>query len=187
MGAATCGKTTAPQASLKIPAILAFLAILAISVFHVDQEESAGGRGGCGGGSVTQFENAANVGHGEAAFADQQKGPDQVAHHVMEKSAAAHGVDQLIVLTLPCGLEYGADIVDFKSDFAALRIDGGEAGEVMLAFHQRPGFNHARFVERVRMVINIARLEWRTNCSTTDVVAIRFGDGGSAGVKFQGH
>src|SRR5260221_13007100 len=37
------------------------------------------------------------------------------------------------------------------------------------------------------MVVDIARVEWRTNCSTIDVVAIGFGGGGSTGMKFQGH
>ena len=71
--------------------------------------------------------------------------------------------------------------------FAALRVDGGEAGEVMLAFHQRRGRDHARFIERIRMVIDVARQEWRTNCSTIDVVAIGFGDGRPSGVKIRRH
>src|ERR1051326_6750601 len=80
-------------------------------------------------------------------------------------------------LALPLGMKDGADVVSFLSFFAALRIHGGEAGEVMLAFHQGGGLDHARFIERIRMVVNIARLEWRANCSSIDVVAVGFGDG----------
>ena len=74
-----------------------------------------------------------------------------------------------------------------KSFFAFFRIDGGEAGEVMLAFHQRGGLDHARFRERIRMVVNIARLEWRANCSSIDVVAVSFGDSRAARMKFGRH
>jgi hypothetical protein len=33
-----------------------------VSIFHVDQKQSAGGGCGCGGGAVTQFKNASNIG-----------------------------------------------------------------------------------------------------------------------------
>jgi len=167
------------------------LAILAISILDVHQKQSAGGGGGCGGGAVTQFEDAAHVGHGEAAFADHQKCSDQVAHHVMEKSVAADGVDQFVGVALPVGLEDGADVAGFEwffaAIFAALGVDGGEAGEVVFAFHQRGGLDHARFVERVRMVVDVSSLEWRANCSTIDVVAVSFGDSRAARVEFGRH
>lgn len=81
----------------------------------------------------------------------------------------------------------GADVIDFLSFFAALRINGGEAGEVMFAFHECGGLDHARFRERIRMVINIARLEWRANCSSIDVVAVGFGDSRTSCMKFRRH
>jgi len=158
-----------------------------VSIFDADEKESAGGGGGFGGGAVTQLKDAAHVWHGEAAFADQEKSSNQIADHVMQKSVAAHGVNQFVGLALPLRLKDGADVVDFQSVFAALRIDSGKAGEVMLTFHQSRGLSHARFRERVRMVVNIARLEWRANCSTIDVVAVGFSGGGAARVEFGGH
>ena len=160
-----------------------------VSIFHTDQKESAGWGRGCGGGAITQFKNASDVCDGETAFADHEKCSDEIANHVVKESIAAHGVDQLVAVALPLGEKDGADVVGFKSGicrkglligckslFAFFRIDGGKAGEVMLAFHNRGGLDHVRFRERIRMVVNIARLEWRANCSSIDVVAVGFGD-----------
>lgn len=72
-----------------------------VSIFDTHQKESAGGGGGCGGGSVAQVKNAPDIGDSEAAFSDHKECPDKVAHHVVEKSVAAHSVDQFIAATLP--------------------------------------------------------------------------------------
>jgi hypothetical protein len=37
------------------------------------------------------------------------------------------------------------------------------------------------------MVVNIARLEWRANCSSIDVVAVSFGDSRAARMEFRRH
>jgi hypothetical protein len=156
-------------------------------VFHADQKEPVGGCGGSGGGAVTQFEDAANVGHGEAAFADHQKCSRKVADHVMEKSVAADSVDQFFVLALPAGLKDRSHIVYLKTFFAALRIYGGEAGEIMLACHDCGGFHHARFVERIGMVVNIACQKRRTGIAAINAVSICLGDGRVAGMEFRRH
>ena len=78
-------------------------------------------------------------------------------------------------------------LIGCKSFFAFFRIDGGEAGEVMLAFNERGGLDHARFIERIRMVVNIARLEWRANCSSIDVVAVSFGDSRASRMEIRRH
>lgn len=171
-----------------------------VSVFDADEKKSAGGSCSCGGGAVTQFKNAPHIGHCKAAFADHEKCSDEVANHVVEKSIAADGVDQFVGVALPLGEKDGADIVGFKSGFcrkrlligykrffAFFRVDSGEAGEVMLAYDEGGGLDHAGFVERIRMVVNIARLEWRANCSTIDVVSVSFGDGRAARVEFRRH
>src|SRR6478735_10861772 len=85
------------------------------SILHADQKQPAGGGGGCGGGAVTQFKNALDICDREAAFADHEKCPDKVAHHVVEKSVAAHGVDEFVGLALPLGVKDGADVVEFQS------------------------------------------------------------------------
>src|SRR5690348_15366589 len=103
-----------------------YLMTRSVSILHAHQKKSAGGGGGRGGGAVTQFEDAAHVGHGEAAFADHEKCSDKVAHHVVKKSVAAHGIDEFVALALPLGLKDGAHVVDFQRIFAALRIDGGK-------------------------------------------------------------
>jgi hypothetical protein len=169
--------------------------VLGFSVFDAHQKQAAGGGGGCGGGAVTQFKNASDVGDGEAAFADHEKCSDKVADHVVEKSVAADGVDQFVGVALPLGEKDGADVVDLKrfitaifaAVFVSFRVDGGKAGEVMLAHDEGGGLDHERFVERIRMVVNIARLEWRANCSSIDVVAVSFGDGGASRMEFRRH
>ena len=171
-----------------------------VSIFHADQKESAGWGRGCGGGAITQFKNASNICDGETAFADHEKCSDEIANHVVKESIAAHGVDQLVAVALPLGEKDSADVVGFKggicrgrlligckSFFAFFWIDGGEAGEVMLAFDKGGGLDHAGFVERIRMVVNIARLEWRANCSSIDVVAVSFGDSRAARMEFRRH
>jgi hypothetical protein len=82
---------------------------------------------------------------------------------------------------------YRSLFVGCKNFFAFFRIDGGEAGEVMLAFDEGSGLDHARFIERIRMVVNIARLEWRANCSSIDVVAVSFGDSRAARMEIRRH
>ena len=119
---------------------------------------------------------------------------------MVKKSVAAHGVDQFVAVALPLGEKNGSDVVGFeigicrkplligcKSFSALFRIDGGEAGEVMFAFNERGGLDHAGFRERVRMVVNIARLEWRANCSSVDVVAVSFGDSRASRMEFRRH
>ena len=202
-----------------------------ISIFHADQKKSAGGSSGCGGGAVTQLENALDVCDGEAAFADHKKCPDEIAHHVVEKAIAADGVDEFVAVALPLGEKDSADVAGFKSAivrhrfvrarfmllrsrsvrvmsgiigfkicfcceglfivsknfFALFRVDGGEAGEVMLAYDDGGGLDHAGFRERIRMVVNIARLEWRANCSSIDVVAVSFGDSRASRMEVRRH
>src|SRR5882757_2395198 len=88
-----------------------------VSIFHAHQEQSAGRRGGCGGRTVMQFKNASDICDREAAFADHEKCPDEVAHHVVKESVAADGVNQFVGLALPLGVKDGADVVEFKSGF----------------------------------------------------------------------
>jgi hypothetical protein len=174
--------------------------VLGFSILNTHQKQPAGGSGGCRGGAVTQFKNASDICHGKAAFADHEKCSDQVAHHVVEKSIAANGIDKFIGVALPLGMKDGSNVVGFKSSicrkvyligcknfFAFFWVDGGEAGEVMLTLDESGGLDHARFVEWVRMVVNVARLEWRANCSSIDVVAVSFGDNRAARMEFRRH
>src|SRR6185437_2382020 len=82
---------------------------------------------------------------------------------------------------------HSALFIDCKSLLALFRIDGGKAGEVMLALDEGSGLDHARFVERIRMVVNVARLEWRANCSSIDVVAVSFGDSRTSRMEIGRH
>src|SRR6267142_246565 len=86
-----------------------------VSVFDTHEEQSAGGGSGCGGRAVTQFENASDICDREAAFADHEKCPDEVAHHVVKESVAADGVNQFVGLALPLGVKDSADVVEFKA------------------------------------------------------------------------
>jgi len=119
---------------------------------------------------------------------------------VVEKSIATNCVDQFVAVAVPLGEKDGSDVVGLKSGicrkifligcksfFAFFRVDSGEAGEVMLALDESGGLDHAGFVERVRMMVNIARLEWRANCSSIDVVAVSFGDSRAARMEFRRH
>jgi len=211
-----CHKNRSKEAVPKeSPFIVAHAIRPHLFIFHAHEKKPAGGGRGCGGGAVTQFKNASDILDGKAAFTDHKKCSHEIAHHVVEKSVAAHGVDQFVGVALQLGEIDVADIIDFKSRFvrprfvrlmlravcfksgvvgfkagicreglligcksffAFFRIDSGEAGEVMLAFYDGGGLDHAGFRERVRMVVNIARLEWRANCSSIDVVAVSFGD-----------
>ncbi len=169
-------------------------------VLDTHEKQTAGRGGGCGGGAVTQFKNASDIGDREAALADHKKCPDKIAHHVVEKSVAAHGVDEFVGVALPQGekdgfkpcfcrtaLLIGSDLIVCERFFAFFRIDSGEAGEVMLAYDEGGGLDHVRFRERIRVVVNIARLEWRANCSSTDVVAVSFGDSRASRMEFWRH
>ena len=84
-------------------------------------------------------------------------------------------------------IHYRKSLVRLQEFLWFFRIDGGEAGEVMLAHDEGGGLDHERFVERIRMVINIARLEWRANCSSIDVVAVSFGDSRASRMEFRRH
>ena len=102
---------------------------------------------------------------------------------MVEKSIAADGVNEFVGLAMPGGEKNGADVVGLKTFFAAFRVDGGEAGEIMLALDEGGGGDHLRFVEWIGVMIDITGLEWRTNCSTKDVVAVSLGDGRVSGME----
>ena len=80
-----------------------------------NEEESAGRRGGSRGGAVAGVQDVADVVGADVAAACFEKCADKVANHVVQKSRAAHAIDEQIARraseeVLPGGFEEGADV-----------------------------------------------------------------------------
>ena len=60
------------------------------------------GRSRCrGNGAVTSSENFLYVDLGRTALTHHEKGPYQIAHHVVQKAAASHFINKLSAITFP--------------------------------------------------------------------------------------
>src|SRR5262249_42329537 len=105
----------------------------------------------------------------------------------MEEAVAADAVEQLISLSRELGAIDGAHVVYFLTVPAALRVDGGKRGEVMLALHGSCRSSHAFLIQGIRMVVNVAGQKGRTDFAAKDSIVIALGPGGFAGMKFRRH
>src|SRR6266542_1037371 len=150
-----------------------------------------------------------------AALPYQQKGPDKVAHHVMQEAVAADDVDELLAPALEARLMNHANVRDvlrvgdragcrvnsptqanrglewatriFLSTLgtacAAVGVDCRKGGEVVLTKDQRSGLLHGGFIQRIRMVRDVARKEGRNDVAPPDAVLIALAARRVAGVE----
>src|ERR1019366_6992936 len=72
-----------------------------IGIFDRDEEEAGGGRSGTGRGAVAGGEQGGDGVGQEAVRAGLDKGSDQVAHHVVEKSVGGDAVEEEVVRGAP--------------------------------------------------------------------------------------
>src|SRR5579883_154374 len=121
-------------------------------VLDANQKKSSGGRRWAGrnhrAGSEAGFEARAI----QISFAGFQQHAHNVPHHVLQEAAAPNAVDQLLARSLEARRK---DAADFGSTQLICIVGGGERGEIMFAFDQRGQLGHARFVQRIRMVMNV--------------------------------
>src|ERR1043166_7515647 len=80
------------------------------SVIHSYQPQSAGGGGVSGGGAVFERENALYVFHEQGAFAYKQERTHKIPDHMMQKSVALHGVNELFAFTSEVGARDAAHV-----------------------------------------------------------------------------
>ena len=171
-----------------------------MSVLDLDEVEAFGVCGGSCGATVTRGEDGGDIEGRDASLAYQKKGSDQVANHVVEESAAANDIDELIAVALKAGFINAADVGGlrlvmvgnlggdgFDEAKSAVRINGGERREIVLPGNERSGLLHGNFIERIRMVSDVAGKEWRNYVSTPDSIVVGFGAGGVAGVEVVRH
>src|ERR1041385_484491 len=170
-----------------ILAILAFLAIAMSFILHVHQRQPTRRRGCRSGRPVTQLQYAAHIFNPQAAFAHPPKCSHQVSHHVMEKTIPAHGVLQLIASPLPLRAEDGAHVVGLFVVAMTFGIDRRERRKVMLAFYHPRRLDHARLIQRVRMMIDITGKKRRANFAAKDPVLIGLCHGRLARVELRRH
>ena len=105
----------------------------ALLILDAYQKETAGGSGRAGCGAIAGSEDGRNILRLQRSFADQNKSSHQIAHHVMEETTAADGVDKFIILAFKARRENRAHVRDFIVLLTTLRIDGCKGGEVVLA------------------------------------------------------
>ena len=70
-------------------------------VIHADQEQSSCRRGGACSRARERFQNRRNLCLRQVSPSHFEKGPNQVSHHVMEETIAAHAIN----VTLRCRSE----------------------------------------------------------------------------------
>ena len=73
------------------------IAIKLRRVLDAGQEETSSRRRGTGLGSRSRGQDLRNCIRGEISPAYIEEGSHQIAHHVMEKSAAAHAINEQII------------------------------------------------------------------------------------------
>src|SRR6266496_873569 len=184
------------------------------SVFDCNQVEALRRSGRTGSATVACGENGCDLRRRNAALPYQQKGPDKVAHHVVQEAVAADDVDELLAPALEArlmdhanvggvlgfgplrrsklknptsarrrwgprqaccwfaGVEkwgtnillqtndalgtYGALALYLGTACAAVGVDRGKGGEVVLTNDERGGLLHGGFIQRIRMVRDVA-------------------------------
>src|SRR5690349_16097863 len=62
-------------------------------------------------------------------------------------------------------------------------IAGGEGFEIVFPFKDTGGFDHTRFIERIRMMMYVAPLEGRADFASKQRVTVGFRDGVEARVE----
>lgn len=117
---------------------------------------------------------------GEVPFPHLDKGPGDVANHMLEEAAAANAVIEMRSFTPE---HRGENAADFRTSEGIGFVGGGKGGEIVLAHEQRGGGRHAVFVERIRMMMNVASFEGRTDLAAKHAILVRLGESLAAGVK----
>ena len=104
-------------------------------IFDAHQAQAAGRRGGSRGGSQACLQNPFQVGGVQRSLSRKQKSPYQVAHHVVQKPTAPHGIDELVSLPVPARSE---DLPNVRCFFfpSPFGIDRGERREIVLSHNQ---------------------------------------------------
>src|SRR4051812_14309054 len=64
-------------------------------------------------------------------------------------------------------------------------IGSGESGKVVLAFQESGHLENSLFVQGIRIVINVAVLEWRTDLRPVNTVFVSLGDALKAWMKIR--
>src|SRR5436305_1448533 len=130
-----------------------------ISVFDIDQIKALR-RGGCAGipGTIAGSEDFRDRFGLEGAASNEHKCANQVAYHVVQKSVAGDGVDELVAVAQPARRNNRADVRGFLvgEALAAIRIDGCERSEIVGAFDEGSGSDDGGFVAWIRMVPDVA-------------------------------
>ena len=70
-------------------------------VFHPDEVKATSGRSGASGRAVASLQDPRDIFWLQTLLPNKQKSSDEVANHVVQKSAASNGIDKLVSAAAP--------------------------------------------------------------------------------------
>src|SRR5712692_4032373 len=126
-------------------------------VLHAHHAQPLRRNGWTGFGAVAQLVEAEDVVWGEFAAADFEERPDHLANHVAQKRPAAHGIDKFFAVF--AANEFARVNFPHRRTLLVVVLGArgrGERREIMRANVTRGGNPHGLFVERKRVVQNVA-------------------------------
>src|SRR5690349_4106324 len=104
---------------------------------------------------------------------------------MVKETAAADRVHEFFGFSAPLRGKNGAHGRAFVRFSSLLRIDGGEGGEIVLAHDLSRGGGHGSLVQRIRMVVHVAREERGTDGAAINAIAVSLGASRLAGVEIR--
>lgn len=117
---------------------------------------------------------------GQVSATTLDEGSGDISDHMLQKSAAANGVDETVAFAPEVGAKNGPN-GGLAPDVTL--VFSREGPEVVTANEARGGETHPGLIQGIRVVVDVAGIERRTDFGAIHGVAVGLGVGVEAGVE----